>query len=57
MHPYVWHSALQTRWPFAFSSNTGQLAFFPNMLQRAVVVYHIQEYRAGVLVGLQRSAK
>ncbi len=36
---------------FAFAPNTGQLVFYPNVLQRALVVYHIREFRAGVLIG------
>jgi hypothetical protein len=36
---------------YSFNTHIGQLSFNPNALQRACVVYHIQEYRAGVLVG------
>lgn len=36
---------------FNFSSTTGQLGFNPNILQKSVVVYRVEEYRNGVLVG------
>ncbi len=36
---------------YSFNNTDGQLSFFPNALQRAVVVYNIREYRGGVLVG------
>ena len=36
---------------FSFSGLTGQLSFTPNMIQRSLVVYNVEEYRAGVLVG------
>jgi len=40
---------------FSFNTFTGQVSFYPNVLQRGVVVYDIEEYRAGVLIGsLQR---
>ena len=34
-----------------FVPSTGQITFFPNALQRSLVVYNIEEHRAGVLVG------
>ena len=36
---------------YSFSSTTGQLAFTPNILQKALVVYNVEEYHAGVLRG------
>ena len=36
---------------FAFNGGTGQIVFTPNILQRATVVYNIQEYRAGKFIG------
>jgi len=36
---------------FSFSNATGQLAFTPNAVQRALVVYNVEEYHAGVLRG------
>lgn len=36
---------------FNFNSNTGQLAFTPNLVQQSLVVYQVNEYRNGVLVG------
>ena len=35
----------------SFDQHTGQISFFPNALQRALVVYNIREYRGGVVVG------
>ena len=36
---------------FSFDSHTGQISFFPNALQRSLVVYNVREYRNGVFVG------
>jgi len=36
---------------FSFNSSTGQLAFTPNVTQRSLVVFNVEEYRAGVLKG------
>ncbi len=36
---------------YFFDTGTGQMIFFPNVVQRSVVVYNIREYRGGVLVG------
>ncbi len=36
---------------FSFDSHTGQISFFPNALQRSIVVYNVREYRNGVVVG------
>lgn len=36
---------------FSFDVNTGQISFFPNALQRSIVVYNVREYRGGVFVG------
>ncbi len=35
----------------SFDQHTGQIAFHPNLLQRSLVVYNIQEYHAGVFRG------
>jgi gliding motility-associated-like protein len=34
-----------------FDPYTGQIAFFPNLLQRSLVVYNIEEYHAGAFRG------
>ncbi len=40
---------------FSFNTFSGQLSFYPNVLQRAAALYNIKEYRGGVLIGtLQR---
>ncbi len=40
---------------FSFNTFSGQLSFYPNVLQRAAALYNIKEYRSGVLIGsLQR---
>ncbi len=36
---------------FTFDNTTGQISFYPNALQRSLVVYNIEERRGGVLVG------
>ena len=36
---------------FTFDSHTGQISFYPNALQRSLVVYNVREYRGGHLVG------
>lgn len=36
---------------FSFSSTTGQLAFTPNLVQRSLVVFRVDEYRGNTLVG------
>lgn len=36
---------------FSFNTATGEMDFYPNALQRGVVVYNIREYRSGVMVG------
>lgn len=36
---------------FSFSNTTGQLNFTPNITQRSLVVYRVEEYRNGILVG------
>ena len=48
--PYTAAAPLATT-AFSFDQHTGQIAFFPNALQRSLVVYNIEEYRHGVLVG------
>lgn len=36
---------------FSFDRRTGQISFIPNILQRALVVYNIEEFRSGAFVG------
>ncbi|MCD6011266.1 MAG: gliding motility-associated C-terminal protein [Flavipsychrobacter sp.] len=36
---------------FTFDRTTGQIDFYPNVIQRALVVYNIQEFRGGNFVG------
>lgn len=36
---------------FAFNNTNGQLSFFPNITQNALVVSRVSEYRNGVLIG------
>jgi len=36
---------------FSFDRNTGQISFYPNALQRSLVVYNIREFRGGTFVG------
>ncbi len=36
---------------FSFSSSTGQLSFTPNLVQRSLVVFRVDEYRGSTLVG------
>lgn len=36
---------------FSFSSTTGQLSFTPNLVQRSLVVFRVDEYRGSTLVG------
>jgi gliding motility-associated-like protein len=36
---------------FLMDRNNGQISFFPNATQRSLVVYNVEEYRDGVLVG------
>lgn len=36
---------------FSFNSSTGQLGFTPNLVQKSLVVYKVDEYRNGTLVG------
>src|SRR5690606_18501384 len=36
---------------FSFSNTTGQLGFTPNLVQKSLVVYRVEEYRNNVLVG------
>ena len=36
---------------FVFDPSTGQICFFPNVLQRSVVVYNIEEYRNDTFMG------
>jgi gliding motility-associated-like protein len=36
---------------FSFDASTGQIVFFPNILQRSLVVYNVREYRGGQFIG------
>ncbi len=36
---------------YSFNNATGQLSFTPNILQKALVVYNVEEFHAGVLRG------
>lgn len=36
---------------FSFNNTTGQLSFTPNLVQKSLVVYRVEEYRNGVPVG------
>ncbi len=36
---------------FTFDKNSGQISFVPNVLQRALVVYNVDEFRHGAFVG------
>jgi gliding motility-associated-like protein len=36
---------------YVFDSRTGQISFNPNILQRALVVYNVREFRGGTFVG------
>jgi len=36
---------------FSFDQTTGQIAFFPNALQRSLVVYNIEEFQHGAFLG------
>ena len=36
---------------FSFDNHTGQISFIPNVLQRSLVVYNIEEYRGGQKIG------
>lgn len=54
--PYVWpYSATAplaaSSGSFSFSSTTGQISFYPNVVQRSLVVYNVRETRGGVLRG------
>ena len=48
--PYSGTSPLATS-SFLFDPHTGQITFSPNILQRSLVVYNVEEYRGGTLVG------
>ncbi|MBC7553781.1 MAG: gliding motility-associated C-terminal domain-containing protein [Taibaiella sp.] len=36
---------------FSLDASTGQIVFFPNVIQRSLVVYNVREYRGGVFIG------
>jgi len=36
---------------FSFNQQTGQISFIPNILQRSLVVYNVEEYRSGYMIG------
>ena len=42
---------LVTSGTFSFNEHSGQINFEPNATQRALIVYNIEEYRDGVLIG------
>ncbi len=48
--PYTPTAPLATS-SFSFDQLTGQISFYPNATQRALVVYNVEEHRAGTLVG------
>ncbi len=48
--PYTPSAPLATS-SFLFDAKTGQITFNPNILQRSLVVYNIEEYRSGTMVG------
>jgi len=48
--PYTATAPLATS-SFLFDPKTGQITFTPNILQRSLVVYNIEEYRSGTMVG------
>ncbi len=48
--PYTATAPLQVT-TFSFDPLTGQISFYPNALQRSLVVYNIEDYHNGVLVG------
>ena len=48
--PYTPTAPLATT-SFAFDPTNGQITFYPNALQRSLVVYNIEERRDGVFVG------
>jgi gliding motility-associated-like protein len=48
--PYTATAPLATS-SFSFDEHTGQISFYPNTLQRALVVYNIEEYRNDTLIG------
>ena len=51
-YPYSGANPLHaTAGTFSFDPNTGQIAFVPDILQRSVVVYTINEYRNDTLIG------
>ncbi len=48
--PYTPTAPLATS-SFSFDPSNGQITFFPNALQRSLVVYNIEERRSGAFVG------
>jgi gliding motility-associated-like protein len=48
--PYTPTAPLATS-SFSFDPLTGQITFVPNLLQRSLVVYNIEERRSGIMVG------
>ena len=48
--PYTATAPLATT-SFSFDPTNGQISFYPNALQRSLVVYNIEEHRAGAFVG------
>ncbi len=48
------HPLETTTGSFSFNPLNGQLAFTPSVLQSALVVYRVSEYRAGKLIGVSQ---
>jgi gliding motility-associated-like protein len=50
MAPYSATWPLGVTW-MAFDQQTGQISFYPDILQRSLVVYNVREFRGGTFVG------
>lgn len=48
--PYTGANPLQVSW-MAFDQATGQISFYPDALQRSLVVYNVREFRGGNFIG------
>jgi gliding motility-associated-like protein len=48
--PYTGSSPLAVAW-MTFDQQTGQIAFYPDALQRSLVVYNVREFRDGNFIG------
>ena len=49
--PFTGAQPLSVTTPVTVNGSTGLLTFTPNAIQRSVVVYNVEEFRSGVLVG------